>query len=390
MVTMDPDHVQRCIEELLGKLHTEQVAVGHVGGAPLSLGDIRWDLERLNLAAPENAEVLKICADEQLRRTLNATEGWRATGNGWQLQDPDAEVSVGAIGARRLKERREAEATPALPTRTLSLLVQLLRDSSYERVKLSIKLQQLAHICAAELSQLDAAPSARSLKVPYLSGKRADHPGAIDAGVWKLASDAYPTGVNVPSIGQAGSARCRPLAGEVKLFELCRTITTAVFPANKGEQQQVAFACDAAAALRFMLSRAGTSRGARLSILLDQLMPVMNALATSQENAHAAAARAAQTHAHLAFGQSRTAIEADLDMIAVQLEAYSLRVLTFLDGDSEIPSLEVLLRPTIANLSSALKVVLRAMLPEEDRASQHARHEARKAVAHLARDIHCP
>jgi hypothetical protein len=183
--------------------------------------------------------------DAQLERTLGASDGWRAHGGGWQIIGANA-AKRAQDSAIRLNERREAEAAPVLPTRTLSALVHLLRDSAYARVNLSHKLQQLAHLCASELGQLDMASEARSPKIAYLSADSAHNPGAIDASDWNLASDSFPKGVSVPSFGQEGAARCRALDdnSDAPAFELRRAVVTVVFPANESHQQQVGFACD--------------------------------------------------------------------------------------------------------------------------------------------------
>ena len=150
--------------------------------------------------------------------------------------------------------------------RTLSVLVDLLRDSAYAAVRLPVKMQQLAHLCAAELAHIDTRPT-RPLEVAYLSGRNAAKPGAIDSGGWTLASDAFPTGVSALTAGQAGAAYCSDDGSAADGFELRRAVVTANFPAGETERQQVAFACDAAVALRSMLDRAGTVRDARLNFI---------------------------------------------------------------------------------------------------------------------------
>jgi hypothetical protein len=208
----------------------------------------------------------------------------------------------------------------------------------------------------------------------------------------------------LPSFAQQGAARCAAVdsatAAASGEFELQRAVVTATFPAGEKERQQVAFACDATAALRFMLRRAGTKRADKQSVLVNELMLAVKALATSEQNAATSSMRRAHTHARTLECLSRTAIEADLDMIGAALEAYALSVLTHLDGDPEPPTLESALRPALEKATSALKTVLRAMLPEEDRAAQAARREARResgagaastsdeeAAAQLLRDL---
>ena len=167
---------QELLLELLEELNEEQVAVGHAGGGGMSLADVRWDLERVALDNQSSLLLLAAADEAALQAALQAAPGWRAVNDGWQIVD---EAAGDRIQTQRLQERREATAAPVLPTRKLVSLTHLLRDPAYELTSLTHKLQQLAHLCAAELQGLDE-PRA-SLAVPYLSGTSAHHPGAIDA-----------------------------------------------------------------------------------------------------------------------------------------------------------------------------------------------------------------
>jgi len=200
--------VRELLLDLLDELKEEQVSIGHAGGDALSLAEIRWDLERLAMGNRSSELVLGVADEAALQAALHAAPGWRATNGGWQIEDSSA-LDRAEVLRQQLQERREAASAPVLPTRTLSSLTHLLRDSAYARVSIPHKLQQLAHLCAAELQGLDGAHS--SMAVPYLSAYSASHRGAIDCGTWTLAHDTFPKGVSAPSAGQPGAARARVL-----------------------------------------------------------------------------------------------------------------------------------------------------------------------------------
>ena len=144
----EADEKQKRLLELLFDLRQEQLHIGH-GGLGLSFADVKWDLERLLLDSGEQFEI----EDAALEESLNSALGWRPVAEGWQLFDEEAGERVQTT---RLKERRSAAAAPVAPTRRLGALVHLLRDPAYGEVRMSVKMQQLAHICANELQQLDA------------------------------------------------------------------------------------------------------------------------------------------------------------------------------------------------------------------------------------------
>lgn len=212
--------------------------------------------------------MLDACDDDALRLALRAANGWKPCLANWKLVDEQVGERV---QTQRLNERRAKEGAPVERTRKLSALTHLLRDPAYALVQTSVKLQQLAHICAAELVVLDEPRS--SLAVAYLSPRSAHNPGAIDSGEWALAHDAIPKGVNAPSTGQPGAAQARDLGTASNEIELRRAEVTFSFPASGREQGQVAFACDATAVLRCMLRRVGSSRQARLRVVPSRGVP---------------------------------------------------------------------------------------------------------------------
>ena len=156
--------------ELLEELKEEQVAIGHAGGDGMSLADVRWDLERVAMGQQTSVLLLAAADEAALEAALQAAPGWRSVDGGWQIED---EASGDRIQTKWLQERREAAAAPVLGTRKLGALTHLLRDPAYELASLPHKLQQLAHLCAAELQGLDEPRT--SLSVPYLSADSA-HP----------------------------------------------------------------------------------------------------------------------------------------------------------------------------------------------------------------------
>ena len=156
--------------ELLEELKEEQVAIGHAGGDGMSLAVVRWDLERVAMGQQTSVLLLAAADEAALEAAMQAAPGWRSVDGGWQIED---EASGDRIQTKRLQERREAAAAPVLGTRKLGALTHLLRDPAYELASLPHKLQQLAHLCAAELQGLDEPRT--SLSVPYLSADSA-HP----------------------------------------------------------------------------------------------------------------------------------------------------------------------------------------------------------------------
>ena len=187
----------------------------------MSLADVRWDLERVAMGQQSSVLLLAAADEAALEAALQAAPGWRSVDGGWQIED---EASGDRIQTKRLQERREAAAAPVLGTRKLGALTHLLRDPAYELASLPHKLQQLAHLCAAELQGLDEPRT--SLSVPYLSADSAHNPGAIDGGSWTLAHDAFPRGVVAPSAGQPGAASARVPDDASPEIELIRAVVT--------------------------------------------------------------------------------------------------------------------------------------------------------------------
>ena len=146
--------VHELLHDLLDELNEAQICIGHAGSGGLSLAEIRWDLERLAMGN-RSGLVLGVADEAALQAALEAAPGWRITDGGWQMEDPSA-LDRSEVLRQQLQERREAASAPMLTTRKLSSLTHLFRDSAYARVRIAHKLQQLTHICAAELQGLDA------------------------------------------------------------------------------------------------------------------------------------------------------------------------------------------------------------------------------------------
>ena len=139
----DAHDLQRFLVQLLDTLHADQMDADLGGGDPLCLKEIRWHLTRW----AHDDEINEV-VDTELELALRAAAGWRAKGGGWQIYDTAAGES---IQTKLLNERRSSAAEPVTPTRQLTRLVNLLRDPAYAEVAMPVKLQQLAHVCAAEL-----------------------------------------------------------------------------------------------------------------------------------------------------------------------------------------------------------------------------------------------
>ena len=331
-----PDISSARLLKLLDTLHAVQMPM--IGPGDLGdVGAVRWHLEVQVRDNQDDLTVIQQADNAMLVRVLEAAPGWRTVDGAWSMFDPTAPERKQTT---LLYERHAAAAAPVLPTLKVSALVSLLRDPAYAMVALGVKLQQLAHLCAAEMAQLDASKVARSAAgLAYLSARSATHPGPIDGDGWTLACDDFPVGVHAPSAGEEGCAACEACGGADAGFVLRRAkVTSTRRGGGEKERQQVSFACDAAAVLRFMVGSAGSS-SARRKVILDQLMPVVSAMATTEENARTSLNlnRARNTHARMAQSLSRDSIEADLDLLAERLEEYALSVLSFLDGDRVNP-----------------------------------------------------
>ena len=178
-----------------------------------------WNLERLGLrnssasARGTAAAALGDTSLDQLEVLLELDADWHPAEGMWSVHEVQ-QSRAGAAGAEHLKTLRDTAAAAATAERSLTYLVQLLRDPAYELVGLPRKLQQLTKLVTVEMMREqratqrgeqrttpvgwagDALPADEAW-VPYVSGYDARHQGLIDEGAWSLTTGGLPEGINV-------------------------------------------------------------------------------------------------------------------------------------------------------------------------------------------------
>jgi hypothetical protein len=140
----------RVVRRLLDQLHEEMSEWPDEIYAPISLPDVRFHLERIAGPGGSLRAAVNALEDDSLEILLEADADWHDIDGAWGVRAPVAHPS-GAAGAAHLDGMRKQAAAPVTSERTLSHLVQLLRDPAYGLVTLERKLYQLNKIVIAEL-----------------------------------------------------------------------------------------------------------------------------------------------------------------------------------------------------------------------------------------------
>ena len=338
---------------------------------------------------------------DMLETALEVNAEWHSDGDGgWSVAEP-TQSAAGAAGAALLEERRKQLAQGVARERELTFLVQLLHDPAYALLPLHQKLHQLHQLLLCELARAERAARVRSEPPPpaswpgnvmddedwqpFAPASSAHQRGRIDSGSWTLG-DYRPH----PNVEVAQQARVFDVAAEeVELeeegaaadwpvdeparFRLRRSICKRGGDgggARERDEQTLAFFLDAQAFLKHAVLRAGTSKAARMRVLLDQLAPVVRADETSWENARVSTAEARRQTSVIREYQSRAAIREDTAIFERALEGYACSVLIWRDGDSDPPPLQQVLENAYAQMRSVLKPTLRALIPDEDRSAR--------------------
>ncbi len=359
------------VKLLLDDLHNWQSGLPDELLEALSLSDVRWNLRHTIAAQYPDAQpvsaAIDATSDDQIEVMLEMDSNWLAIDGKWCAREPSAS-RAGAAGAEHLRALREAAKRPVAAERTLTYLVQLLRDPAYASVPTHRMLYQLTKILIAELVRTErglgaSGPSAHWAGsavpddidwIPYADAHEARRHGPIDAGGWSFDPSGFKAGGLVVGDASHGvelqqAATCSGAGGASDAFKLRRSVCVAHGKAPHELQQTVAFAADSYAALRFLISRAdGTAQ--RLRVLIDQLVPVVRAEESARENAENALRLSRNLRVHAAAAQLRATIRSDLDLIEAALETYALGVLSWIDGDPHPPSLESCVRPVLAEL----------------------------------------
>ena len=210
----------RAIRSLLSELHEEQSTWPDELLEPLSIRDIRWHLERLLISrafddAVGLTEALHATSDDHLEVLLDVCPDWqRDAATGWCVRLPQTS-GPGPAGAEHLGALRECQTAPVTEERTLSHLVQLLRDPAYAEVTLERKLHQLTKIVITALvrEQHAAESTGRQQQpvpwpgsvvpddptwLPYADSQESRRHGPIDLGQWALEVGAPPVSVLSP------------------------------------------------------------------------------------------------------------------------------------------------------------------------------------------------
>jgi hypothetical protein len=258
------------IRVLLDELHAELLAAPPELDEPKTLEDIMWNLERLGLrnssasARGAAAAALDATSLDQLEVLLEVDADWHPADGKWSVHEVQRSLA-GEAGAAHLNTLRETAAAAVTTERSLTYLVQLLRDPAYELVGLPRKLQQLTKLIVVEMlreqrTALRGEQGATSARwagdalpadvawVPYVSAVDAHHQGPIDHGAWSLTTGGLPEGINVST-----QASCKlAAAGATDQLQLQRAVCVAVGKSSESLRQAVAFAVDAHACIRHM------------------------------------------------------------------------------------------------------------------------------------------
>ena len=144
------------IRVLLDELHAELLAAPPELDEPKTLEDIMWNLERLGLrnssasARGAAAAALDATSLDQLEVLLEVDADWHQADGKWSVHEVQRSLA-GEAGAAHLNTLRETAAAAVTTERSLTYLVQLLRDPAYELVGLPRKLQQLTKLIVVEM-----------------------------------------------------------------------------------------------------------------------------------------------------------------------------------------------------------------------------------------------
>ena len=115
-----------------------------------------WNLQRLGLrnssasARGTAAAALGDTSLDQLEVLLELDADWHPAEGMWSVHEVQ-QSRAGAAGAEHLKTLRDTAAAAVTAERSLTYLVQLLRDPAYELVGLPRKLQQLTKLNVVEM-----------------------------------------------------------------------------------------------------------------------------------------------------------------------------------------------------------------------------------------------
>lgn len=144
------------MRQLLDDLHSWQSNLPDELAEPMMLADIRWHMERI-VDTQDGFDKRQLLADlsavseAQLEVLLEMDADWHQVGDdAWSARAPKASTA-GAAGGAHLDSLRRKSSAPIKPERSLTYLVQLLRDPAYQQVPMERKLHQLTKVLIAAL-----------------------------------------------------------------------------------------------------------------------------------------------------------------------------------------------------------------------------------------------
>ena len=201
------------VKVLLDELHAWQKELPDELLEPLTLSDVRFHLQRLTSSYLEVQPLLAAIdstSDDQIEVILDVSIDWLDVGNGWCARELPTS-RTGAAGAENLRALRELAKAPVTAERTLSYLVQLLRDPAYAHVPMHLKLYQLTKSLITELVRTErevredgsSGPSAdwagstvpdAADWIPYAEYAEARRHGAVDTGGWSFNLSGFKAG----------------------------------------------------------------------------------------------------------------------------------------------------------------------------------------------------
>ena len=218
----------------------------------MPLSDVRWNLRHTIAAQYPDAQpvlaAIDATSDDQIEVMLEMDSNWLVTIDGkWCAREPSAS-RAGAAGAEHLRALREAAKRPVTAERTLTYLVQLLRDPAYGNVPTHRMLYQLTKILIAELVRTErglgaARPSGHWAGsavpddvdwIPYADWAEARRHGPIDAGGWSFDPSGFKAGGLVVGDASYGvelqqGATCSGAGGASDAFTLRRSARAEAF-----------------------------------------------------------------------------------------------------------------------------------------------------------------
>jgi len=135
------------------------------------LNKVRWELERHAAlqgdAWRDAVAALKACTDEQIHTMLELHPDWHEDEHGaWYARAPFVS-RAGLAGAAHLHAIRGAAKATVTTERTVSHMVQLLRDPAYAEVSLPRKLHQLTKYITTELVRAQRAGERHAASVSW-------------------------------------------------------------------------------------------------------------------------------------------------------------------------------------------------------------------------------